>query len=217
MEQVRVKRRVASRVGGVAVAVLLAAQALLPVQAHSVAGNSAEDVALATRVQAALLKAAPFQDNDVDLVVRASRGKVNLSGWVSDTGDDPLARKIAAGVPGVRSVTTSFHSWSTDWDIRTGLPTEVAAARAHIMATARSSEDLAVADRVKAALIKATPFQDPDVELTIRVAKGAVNISGWVSYASNEEQARKIAAAVTGVKTVSTNVHSWSTDIDSRL
>ena len=86
--------------------------------AHSVGGKSDEDLALAHRVQAALLADGTFQAPNVDLMVQASQGQVNLSGWLSHLGNDPRARMIALSVPGVTTVTSHFKSWSSGADPR---------------------------------------------------------------------------------------------------
>lgn len=91
-----------------------------PVQHVSFAAPVASpaDAALAARVRSALLQATPFQDKDVDLNVTARDGHVHLSGWISYSDDDMPARVIATHVPGVRSVTSNFHAWSTETDTR---------------------------------------------------------------------------------------------------
>ena len=102
-----------------ALAVLMAGLAsVIPAQAQSTFNGTQDDVALATNVKAALLQAAPFQDADVDIAVTASNGQVNLSGWVTYANDPQAAAKIAASVSGVKAVTTSFHTWSSDSDYR---------------------------------------------------------------------------------------------------
>jgi BON domain len=86
--------------------------------AHSVGGKTDEDLDLARRVQAALLVDRAFQAANVDLVVQASQGRVNLSGWLSYVGNDPRARMIALSVPGVTAVTSQFNSWASGADPR---------------------------------------------------------------------------------------------------
>jgi osmotically-inducible protein OsmY len=88
------------------------------VWAHSAGGKSDEDLALAHRVQAALLADGAFQAPNVDLMVQASQGQVDLSGWLSYLGNDPRARMIALSVPGVTAVTSHFKSWSSETDPR---------------------------------------------------------------------------------------------------
>jgi osmotically-inducible protein OsmY len=88
---------------------------------HTVAATapmSPDDAALAAQVKAALLQATPFQDADVDLVVTANQGRVNLSGWVSYENDELPARTIAAKVPGAHGVTSTLRAWSTETDER---------------------------------------------------------------------------------------------------
>ena len=90
----------------------------LPAQAQSISGSSSQDIALATQARQALVQAAPFQDADTDLEIAASNGNINVSGWVSYTNDDTLARAIVSKVEGVHSVTTNLRAWSTAHDPR---------------------------------------------------------------------------------------------------
>ena len=90
--------------------------AVLPAQAQT--SMTPADTALAADVKAALLKATPFQDADVDLAVTASNGKVQLTGWVTYANDPDIARKIATSVSGVKEVTATLHTWSSDDDYR---------------------------------------------------------------------------------------------------
>jgi osmotically-inducible protein OsmY len=87
----------------------------LGVSAHAneVQGVSPADLALAKQVQRAVLQAAPFQDQGVEVDVRVEAGKVSLTGWVGYESDEHLARQIALSTPGVQSVSSHFHSWSS--------------------------------------------------------------------------------------------------------
>ena len=102
----------------IAAALISGFAAVLPAQAQSNPNPNQADIALAADVKAALLKAVPFQDNDVDLTVSATSGKVELSGWVTYANNPDLARKIASSVSGVKDVTASLHTWSSDDDYR---------------------------------------------------------------------------------------------------
>ena len=96
------------------------------------------------------------------------------------------------------------------------LLTSLAAAQAHT-AIGASSDDLALANSVKAALVQATPFQDADADITVTATGGKVALTGWVTYADDDMLARQIAASVGGVNGVTSNFHAWSTDTDSRI
>ncbi len=100
----------------IAAALISGFAAVLPAQAQS--NPTPADIALAADVKAALLKAAPFQDADVDLAVTASSGKVQLTGWVTYANDPDIARKIASSVSGVKEVTATLRTWSSDDDYR---------------------------------------------------------------------------------------------------
>jgi osmotically-inducible protein OsmY len=197
-------------------AVLLSGLAFaLPAQANSVVGATPEDIALATGVQSALLKDKAFQAGNIDIAVRAWQGKVNLSGWVGEAGDDVLARKIAASVGGVKTVTSNLRSWSSETDDRTGVAATTPNPRAPNLIGATSA-DLALAGNVQSALMKDKAFQAADVDIVVRASMGKVNLSGWVGDVNDDALARKIAASVGGVSKVTTNLRSWSTDGEDR-
>jgi len=183
----------------------------------SIIGATSADQALATNVQTALMKDRVFQAPDVDIVVRASMGKVNLSGWVGDVNDDTLARRIAASVAGVSKVTSNFRSWSTDGEDRAGMASTNNMAMSHTSnVMGATPADMTLATNVRAAVMQASTFQDADVDVVVRAAHGRINLSGWVSYANNDVQARKLAAAVPGVKSVTSDFKSWSSEADPR-
>ena len=96
------------------------------------------------------------------------------------------------------------------------LLTSLAAAQAHT-AIGASSDDLALANSVKAALVQATPFQDADADITVTATGGKVALTGWVTYVDDDMLARQIAASVGGVNGVTSNFHAWSTDNDARI
>jgi osmotically-inducible protein OsmY len=199
-----------------AVAVLLSGVALAPqALANSVVGATADDVALATAVQAALLKEQNFQAPNVDIVVRSWQGKVNVSGWVGFADDAAQARRIAASVSGVKSVTTNLRSWSSEGDERTGVSTTAPATTAAPSLIGKTSADVALAGSVQTALLKDRNFQAPEVDIVVRASGDKVNLSGWISNADDESLARKIAGAVPGVSKVSSNFRSWSTEGES--
>lgn len=100
----------------IAAALISGFAAVLPAQAQS--NPTQADIALAADVKAALLKATPFRDADVDLAVTASNGKVQLAGWVTYADNPELAREIASSVSGVKAVTENLRTWSSNYDAR---------------------------------------------------------------------------------------------------
>jgi osmotically-inducible protein OsmY len=102
----------------IAAALVSSFAAVLPAQAQSRVDPTPADIALASDVKAALLKATPFRDADVDLAVTASNGKVQLTGWVTYADNPELARRIASQVSGVKQVTENLRTWSSDDDAR---------------------------------------------------------------------------------------------------
>ncbi|MEX8494162.1 BON domain-containing protein [Sphaerotilus sp.] len=185
--------------------------------AGTATGATPDDVALATRVQSALQQSRPFQRASTDITVSAAGGQVNLSGFIPYANDDLPARTIAATVPGVQSVTSSFRAWSTESDPSIGLPATSADTPARPATTAMNPEDAALAAQVKAALLQAAPFQDADVDLVVTADNGQVRLSGWVSHENDELPARTIAAKVAGVRSVTSHFHAWSTELDARV
>jgi osmotically-inducible protein OsmY len=165
---------------------------------------NASDAALAAQVKTAL------QSRGADVDVTAANGQVNLSGFVGYSTDEAPALAAAAAVPGVRAVTSNLHVWSTASDPRFGLP-PVVATRTVAAAPAMSPSDAALAAQVKAALLQAAPFQDQDVELVVTARDGQVNLSGWINQDTDELSARTIATRVTGVKSVTSQLHAWAT------
>lgn len=93
----------------VGLAALLSALLITALPARAAPG----DAELADAVKARVLQSAEFREPLVDLQVRAQAGAVNLSGWVRYASDDLLARRIAAGVPGVTAVSSNVRSWSS--------------------------------------------------------------------------------------------------------
>ncbi len=185
------------------------------VRPPSLVGATPADMTLASNVQSALLKERVFQAADVDLVVRASNGKVNLSGWIGDTNDTALARRVTAAVPGVTKVSTNLRSWSTESE-EVAMPSGKAAAPAPASVSGATPADLQLATNVRAAVMQSPRFQESDVDIVVRAARGRVNLSGWISYAGNDMQARKIASEVPGVTKVTSDFKSWSTESDPR-
>ncbi|WP_294000972.1 BON domain-containing protein [Sphaerotilus sp.] len=197
---------------------LLLAAALLTgfaaAQAGTASGATAADVALATRVQTALQQARPFQTKAADVTVTAANGQVQLSGFVGYTSDEVPARAIAAAVPGVQSVTSTLHAWSTATDPNLGLPALTTSAAT---GPAMSPSDAALATQVKTALLQAAPLQNHGTDVDVTATNGQVNLSGFVGYTTDEAPALAIAAAVPGVQAVTSTLRAWSTETDPNL
>ena len=95
------------------VALMAGLGAALPASAQKITTLPGDEPTLAEQVKESLAKAGPFQDSDVDVAVSATNGVVHLTGWVSHGDDVAIAERIAAAVPGVKSVDAEFHIWST--------------------------------------------------------------------------------------------------------
>ena len=70
------------------------------------AAERAEDAAIASRVQAALLADPDIYARHIEVAV--NRGVVNLGGFVWEAQDFATARRDAASVPGVTSIVTDM-------------------------------------------------------------------------------------------------------------
>lgn len=176
--------------------------------AGTATGATPADIALATRVQTALQQARPFQTKGADVTVTAANGQVQLSGFVGYTSDELPARTIAAAVPGVQSVTSTLHAWSTATDPNLGLP---ALSTGTGTSSTMNASDAALAAQVKTAL------QGRGADVDVTAANGQVNLSGFVDYSTDEAPALAAAAAVPGVRAVTSNLHVWSTAADPRF
>ncbi len=76
-------------------------------------GNAA-DQDLAARVRTTLMATGAFDPTNTELKVRASDGRVSLSGWLASAGDERMVRQSALAVPGVTGVGTWFRSWASE-------------------------------------------------------------------------------------------------------
>ncbi|MEY4751480.1 MAG: hypothetical protein RIQ60_3694 [Pseudomonadota bacterium] len=94
----------------------------------------------------------------------------------------------------------------------------VAAAAFALPAQAQSQSgyagDSALADLVKAELLRLPSFQHPGTDLSVSAHGGQVMVSGWVAYQSDADSARSVALAVPGVSGASTQLHAWSSGYD---
>lgn len=182
--------------------------------AGGVVGNTDADRALANKVQAAVLAAAPFQDAQTDLTITADQGRIQISGWVSHADDIDPARHIARRVDGVQSVTTQLRAWSTEPDYRVGLadPELYSAPTAAGPMTTGNPADDALAAKVRETLVQSGAFEQKNTELMVRANDGRVILSGWLSSAADERAVYQAARQVAGVTQVQTSFRSWASE-----
>ncbi|MGY0196231.1 BON domain-containing protein [Leptothrix sp. BB-4] len=76
-------------------------------------GNVADD-GLAASVRSALLGTGAFTLQNTELKVNASGGRIELTGWLANAGDEDTVYQAARQVPGVTRVVTHFHSWASE-------------------------------------------------------------------------------------------------------
>jgi len=190
---------------------LLAASAA---PAGEIVGNTEADRALAGKVQAAMLNAAPFHDPLTDVTIRADAGRVLLSGWVAHADHEALARSIAMRVDGVRAVSTQVRAWSSDPDYRIGLaaPDLLAEPTAAGPMSTASPADLDLAAKVRASLLQTGAFEPKNTELQVRASDGRVSLSGWLASPADEPAVRQSALAVPGVTRVDSWFRAWASE-----
>lgn len=75
-----------------------------------------------------------------------------------------------------------------------------------------SPSDAALASQVKAALVQSNDFNNPETDIIVTATQGKINLSGWVNYTSDVQAAEKVVSKVSGVKAVSSNLRTWSSD-----
>lgn len=79
-------------------------------------------------------------------------------------------------------------------------------------AQAAPADDAALATSVKDALAHSSRFMDNTNDVVVKVQNGRVNLSGWVTYQSDIHDAEDVALTVPGVRGVTANFRTWSSD-----
>lgn len=75
-----------------------------------------------------------------------------------------------------------------------------------------SSDDASIASSVKTALSSSSRFSDNPSDVIVKVQNGRVNLSGWVTYQSDIQDAEDVALKVPGVRGVTANFRTWSSE-----
>lgn len=168
------------------------------------------DRALAERIRAVLAETTAAAHPDTDLSIGAEGGRVLLSGWVNNADAAGAAVAAARSVDGVSGVQADLRLWSSGSDTPAQLGLTVPTAQPETVGA--STADQALARQVRAALLASAPFQESAASLRVAVQDGQVRLHGWVGYADDAQAARKLAAAVPGVRSVHSQLKSWSSE-----
>ena len=75
-----------------------------------------------------------------------------------------------------------------------------------------TGDDAVLVEHVKAALAQSRPLKDADVDIAVSASNGEVRLTGWLTYSNDIATAEQIAASVSGVKSVDTHFHIWSSN-----
>lgn len=146
-----------------------------------------DDAALAMRVRTALQADPEVQGLNID--VTASQGVVQLSGFVDSRAQTDKAGSIAGAVEGVRSVDNRL-------DMKTGSAAAPAAGQPPVAGT----DDAAITNQIKAALLGDPYMNNFDVAVVTR--NGEVQLSGFVPSQEQADDVIALAHKTEGVKNV---------------
>lgn len=70
--------------------------------------------------------------------------------------------------------------------------------------------DTTLSEVVRAALVTGGVGTESNTSIAVSAAHGAVNLSGWMRYTDDPQRVAKVVRGVDGVKTVTTNMRTWS-------
>jgi hyperosmotically inducible protein len=163
---------------------VLGAGAALADDSKRTMGEYTDDKVLHTKVWAALTDDDTADASEINLEVY--KGVVQLNGFVDDEKEKARAEEVAKGVSGVKGVENNL------------------ALKSSKKTTGEAMDDSTVTAKVKSALIEDASTKAHDIKVETR--QGVVQLSGFVKDASQKEAAGKVAAAVSGVKSVQNNI-----------
>jgi hyperosmotically inducible protein len=166
-----------------AAAVIGAGPALADEQKRT-AGEYTDDKILHTKVWAALTDDDTADASEINLEVY--KGVVQLNGFVDDAKEKARAEEVARTVAGVKGVKNNL------------------ALKESKKTTGQFMDDSTLTAKVKTALA-----EDPVAkahQIKVETRQGVVQLSGFVGDAAQKEAAGKVAASVTGVKSVQNNI-----------
>jgi len=164
---------------------LIATAVAAAMSAHlAVAADPIDDAALTAKVKMALIANPATKARQIDVESRG--GTVQLNGFVDSDNSRKEAATVAMGVEGVARVENNLEVKAGD---RTA---------------GEAIDDASITGRVKAALL-----EDPSTKgssINIETREGVVQLNGFVDGDIEKDRAAKLAAAVSGVKSVDNNL-----------
>jgi hyperosmotically inducible protein len=151
----------------------------LPAHAKQTAGDEMDDSAITAQVKTALFDHKDTHSTKIN--VETYRGIVQLSGFVSTEAEKATAAKVAEGIKGVKEVRNSI-ALHPDTSVGTKL------------------DDTVLTSKVKAALMDSADVKSG--QINVETEGGIVQLSGFVTGEGMKERAGKVAAGISGVKSV---------------
>jgi len=151
----------------------------LPAHAKQTPGGEMDDSAITAQVKTALFDHKDTHSTKIN--VETYRGIVQLSGFVSTQAEKDTAGKVAEGIEGVKEVRNSIALHPA-----TSVGTKL--------------DDTVLTSKVKAALMDSADVKSG--QINVETEGGIVQLSGFVTGEGMKERAGKVAAGVSGVKSV---------------
>jgi hyperosmotically inducible protein len=162
-----------------AVIAALATAMALPVHAAKTTGDHVDDGTIAASIKAGLLD--HKDTSSMSINVESYKGTVQLSGFVESQQEKDVAGKVAADVSGVKKVINSLSIGP-----KTSMGTKL--------------DDTVLTSKVKAALMDDS--QVKSMQINVETRNGVTQLAGFVTDEAMQERAGKVAAGVSGVKTL---------------
>jgi hyperosmotically inducible protein len=157
----------------------LATALAMPVHAAKTTGDHVDDGAIAASIKAGLLD--NKDTSSMSINVESYKGTVQLSGFVDSQTEKDAAGKVAGGVGGVKKVINSLSIAP-----KTSMGTKL--------------DDTVMTSKVKAALMDDAEVKSG--QINVETKNGVTQLAGFVTNEAMKERAGKVAAGVSGVKTL---------------
>lgn len=157
----------------------LATALAMPVHAAKTTGDHVDDGAIAASIKAGLLD--NKDTSSMSINVESYKGTVQLSGFVDSQTEKDAAGKVAGGVDGVKKVINSLSIAP-----KTSMGTKL--------------DDTVMTSKVKAALMDDAEVKSG--QINVETKNGVTQLAGFVTNEAMKERAGKVAAGVSGVKTL---------------
>jgi hyperosmotically inducible periplasmic protein len=147
-------------------------------------GETVDDAAVTAMVKSALIADPATEARNINVDTR--RGVVQLNGFVESANGRTRAVKVANGVEGVTKVENNLRLQGEERSVGAVI------------------DDGAITTAVKAGLL-ANPVTN-GLAIKVETRGGRVELGGWVDSASERDEAGRITAAVSGVRSVTNSL-----------